>query len=342
MICERYRPAKGGVEKHVEKLVNELVQEGFKIDVLTSRHTHDLRSVERMDKHLIFRFPWRWDKNPFLSSLWVIKNRHRFRKYNIIHVHDTIPLLFWSLPFFVLKQRKQIFATFHGFERDPIPPIFKILRKIARLIVYRVLCIGKFIERDYNVACDSCSIGAVDIVPSSIQTRSGFVFIGRLEQDTGILHSMEVLQELEENYGIRSHMTICGSGSQERLLREISVRKGIDVQFRGWVENVHQYLEQGFVCLAGGLLSILESLAEGVPVIAYANTKLKRSYYQSVIDAGGNISIQSDIKGIAKEFARLSHDPDLYKRISMEGIKFASTMTWSGLASKYRSLWRVH
>lgn len=340
MIAPRFKPAIGGVEKHIEKIANELSDKGIQVDIMTSRHQADLNSVDEVNNHQVFRLPYGWDKNPFLSSLWIIKNRRFFQQYGTIHVHDTIPLLFWSLPFLILKPRKRVFITFHGFERDPIPLVFKILRHIARRIISKAICIGKFIEREYAIRCESCTIGAVDSFHSENRERSGLVYVGRLEKDTGVIQSLEVLYELEQ-HGFKTPLTICGTGSLEDSLKQMAKEKNLDVRFEGMVKNVIPYFERSFICLAGGFLSILEAMSSGAPVIAHAKTRLKRSYFESVIEAGGIISIQTCVEGVAREIMKIKENDDFYNRISSKGRKFASKMTWKHLAEKYISLWEM-
>ncbi|MCK4567284.1 MAG: hypothetical protein KAU48_08245, partial [Candidatus Thorarchaeota archaeon] len=95
------------------------------------------------------------------------------------------------------------------------------------------------------------------------------------------------------------------------------------------------------VCLAGGLLSILEAMSHGVPVIALAQTELKWWYFLSMRDAGGPISLQTTPEGAAREVNRLLTNPLLYQYISTRGKKFVSTLTWERIVLEYLALWTL-
>jgi len=142
------------VEVHVEKLADMLSQKGFIVTILTSSHKFGLKPYEQVGNAIVQRIPFCWEKNPFLTYLWVLRNFRGLNKYDIVHVHDTIPLLFWYLPLLLLNPKKRIYTTFHGFEKDPVPSVFKIFRRIARKLSNRVICIGNFIEKTYRVRCD--------------------------------------------------------------------------------------------------------------------------------------------------------------------------------------------
>jgi glycosyltransferase involved in cell wall biosynthesis len=340
MICQMYKPAIGGVENHVEKVTEKLAQKGYKITILTASHKFGLKSHEQVGNSSVQRIPFRCEKNPFLVYLWVLRNLRGLNKYDVVHVHDPIPLLFWYLPLILLKPRKHVYVTFHGFERDPVPWVFKILRKIARRLSYRVICIGSFIEKTYRVRCDRVLVGAVGKMNPQNGPRAGLVFVGRVESDTGVIEYLDLLQDLEVNHGVRAHLTVCGGGSLESDLVSRAEELRVDLRLKGVVDEPQEIVGSAQVCLAGGYLSILEAMFLGVPVIALAQTELKWRYYLSMRDAGGPISIQTTHEGAASEINRLLTNSILYQYISTKGQKFASTMTWERMAQEYISLWK--
>ncbi|MFW9810254.1 MAG: glycosyltransferase family 4 protein [Candidatus Thorarchaeota archaeon] len=340
MVSPKYRPSIGGIEMHVEKLANVLDQKGFNVEILTSSHKFGLKLYERVGHSSIQRIPYGWDKNPFLVPLWILNNLRSFSKNDIVHVHDPVALVFWCFPLLLFKQRKHVFATFHGYEQDPVPWFFKILRRIARKLSHRVICIGDFIENTYRIPCDTMLTGAVETMNVQIDTRDGIVFVGRVESDTGIIAYLDALKHLELNYGIRTHLTVCGRGILESDLRNRAEEIFVDLRLKGLIEAPYEIVASAQLCFAGGYLSILEAMSLGVPVIALAQTELKWNYYLSMRNAGGPISIQTTPEGVAREANRILTNHHLYKYISSEGKRFASTMTWEKLATKYTTLWK--
>ena len=340
MVVPRYKPAIGGLEKHVEKVCKGLLAKGHKLTILTSNHSQDLLAEECIDGISIIRLPYGIDRNPILSYLWILKNRRKFTDFDLVHVHDPLPLLLWYFPLLILRKHLPVYATFHGFERDPVPVIFRIIRKIARKLVKRVLCIGRFIENIYDVRCDAVSIGAVELVPPSAGKRTGLVFVGRLEDDTGILEFMQALVLLKEKHKITVQLTVCGSGSLATSLETFVQEKGLDVHFKGLVDDPVSVMSTSTIDLAAGYLSILEAMAAGLPVIAIAKSPLKFDYYRQVIVEGGPLSIQTTPEGIAREIARLESDNELLKTISNRGLVFAKEMTWTRVINCYLKLWQ--
>jgi len=302
-VSHRYKPALGGVEKHVSRVIEELSESGVEVTILTSSHTPDLSRQEQERNVRILRLPYGWDRSPPLVYLWMIANRRKFRGFHVVHIHDTLPLLLWYLPLLVMDSATPIYATFHGFERDPVPVIFKLLRRIARWLVSGSICIGHFIPETYGVDCDVILTGATDCVDLVEQPRNGAVFVGRVEQDTGILEYIKAIAILKE-----THDTLCGRGSLQREASNLGMSKGIVMEQMGLVSNPLTVMNSNQLCLAAGYLSILEAMSLGLPVIGIAGSSLKAAYLKGVLKDGGPISIQTTPEGIAREIARIIKD----------------------------------
>lgn len=339
MVVSRYSPAVGGIEKHLHRVNAYLSRAGYAITVLTSSHERDLRAHEKIDGVDVFRIPFGWEKNPPLVYGWILKNRKRLQGCRVVHVHGTVPLMFWYLPLRLLNPVTPTFATFHGFERDPVPVLFRVLRKVARRLVKKAMCIGRFIERIYGIKCDHITIGAVDSPPAHVDGREGAVYVGRLEEDTGIREHIIAMGLLKNKYGIEVPLTVCGSGSLKDELSNLASSKGIDVRFEGIVPNAVSVMNKKKLALAAGYLSILEAMSLGLPVIAVCKTPLKHQYLRGVLEAGGSISIQTSAEGVADEIMRIMKNPELVRGLSERGMQFASRMTWKRMAQNYIHLW---
>jgi glycosyltransferase involved in cell wall biosynthesis len=339
MLTPRYSPAVGGVEKHVATLSRLLKRHGYRITILTAKHIEDLPSTDVIDGNRIIRLPFKWDKNPFLSYIWFLKNRKLIQSKSVIHIHDTMPFLQWYLPLRIIFRSNPVFLTFHGYEKDPVPKIFVILRKLARRLSRKVLCIGEFINKIYSVQCDMNSVGAVEYQRSVTQKRSGAVFVGRLERDTEIETYIESIHLLEKEKGVRMHLTLCGSGSIAKDLKEYANYLNVEIELLGIVKDPMKILSTKEICFAGGYLSILEANASGTPTIAISKSHLKNQYFKAMRKAGGIISIQSSAEGIMREISRLRENPSLVESISKAGIDFAKSMTWEAMLNLYLELW---
>jgi glycosyltransferase involved in cell wall biosynthesis len=338
MITPRFRPAVGGVERHVDMVVRELLRLGFQIVVLTSSHMRGLPRQEWIGQVRVLRIPYGWERAPPLVYTWVWTNRKIFKSCRIVHVHDTIPLLAWYLPF-IHNRTASVFLTFHGYERDPVPTVFRILRRIAKRLVLGALCIGHFIPKVYNTKCEIVLTGAVDCSVVKPTQQEGAIFIGRLEHDTGIIEYIEALRILKETHDISLPLTVCGAGSIEKEAAEMAASLGVNVRFLGIVDNPIELMTSKQICLAAGYLSMLEAMSLGLPVIGIARSSLRAEYLKGIVKDGGVISIQTTAEGVAKEIARLIENPQLAQGISAKGRKFAESMSWKRMVRAYLDLW---
>ena len=100
--------------------------------------------------------------------------------------------------------------------------------------------------------------------------RSGFIFVGRLDELKGIRVLVEAWKLMGPSF---PHLTICGTGPLEEWCKEET--KGLNVEMKGFVPNedakrliAHsQALILPSLCYEGFPMSIVEAYAMGTPVI---------------------------------------------------------------------------
>ncbi len=341
MISARYKPAVGGVEKHIEQIVNLFGNSKFVIDIITGSHMIGLND-EKDRCGDILRLPFKWDRNPFLIFRWAWSKRKLISSYDIVHVHDAVPFLMWALPLLLFRPMKPIFMTFHGYEADPIPLRFVILRKIVSFLAKRSICIGNFIEQLYGIECDEISIGAVNSFDVSAQKNTRAVYVGRIEEDTGIVEYIEAISILKRKYGYNMELVVCGQGTLVDDIQSFAIKKQVELSYLGIINDIISELDTSYVCFAAGYLSILESFSVGTPVIGIAKSNLRYEYLKSVKLMGGPISIQRDSESIAEYIFNLRKNTELYDKLVDDGRKFASQNSWYNLKSVYERLWMMN
>lgn len=338
MVVQRYFPAIGGVEKHVSSLIHILTEQNIRTGILTSSHEPNLSRTQISEGTRITRIPQGYDRCPPLVYLWLILNRHIFNSYDLVHIHDPFPLLAWYLPLRLLNIMTPTHITFHGYESDPVPSLMRVIRRIAKTLTDSSLCVGSFISKIYDISCTSSTLGAVEGGCATTETRSGALFVGRLECDIGIIEYIQAIKEVTIDGDFK--LTICGGGSLKSHLQELAENIPLEIEFKGYVKNPQKFMGKAKVMLGGGFLSILEAMACGVPVIAIARSRLRWHYYKSVLSEGGLISIQTTPSGVASEIEKLMSDDDLWRRISEEGKRFAARWSWERLAELYLYNWK--
>jgi hypothetical protein len=95
MLVERYMPAVGGVEKHLANLLEVLENHPFEFTILTASHLRGLKSLEKAPYADVIRIPYGQERNPLALLRFVRGLRNRIAPYDILHIHDVMPLLSW-------------------------------------------------------------------------------------------------------------------------------------------------------------------------------------------------------------------------------------------------------
>jgi len=339
MVAERYRPAIGGVEKHIEHVVDILNSRGLHVTILAGASSPLLPCIESSEQCMILRVPQGWGKNPFLFCLWTLYNRRAMSNFDLFHFHDTLVLMSCGIPLMLLQPRTPRFATFHGYEQDPVPMVWQVARRIASRLVRGSICVGSFIRKAYGIHCDLDSIGAVERPGPVVGGGKGAIFVGRLEEDTGILKYVDALRIVRDRYLIDLPLTVCGSGSLDERVREAAFTARLAAELLGPISSPMTVLAKGQVCLAAGYLSMLEAMSTGLPVIGIAKSPLRMAYLKSMRGAGAPISIQTTTDGVAREIARIIGDDRLRASLANRGRAFAAKMTWERMTDLYIQLW---
>ena len=158
------------------------------------------------------------------------------------------------------------------------------------------------------------------------------VYIGRLGKEKHLKDLKGVLQEMNQR-NISTRLCIVGSGPEEDELRRHF--QGTPTLFLGRLDGIE--LSQAFAsgdvfCMPSDSETlgfvILESMASGIPCVA-----VNVGGPVDLIDDGstGYLVPSGDVKSFVDRLERLYKNPDLRKKLSMEGRK--ETERWSWYAS---------
>ncbi len=228
--------------------------------------------------------------------------------------------------------------TFHGYE-PPGPPNWRqrFWHQLAGLLTEKNICIGGFHQRWYGVEPSITSFGAVDssktkksVSPMQSKTKK-LVFIGRLEQDTGITKYVEALR-LAVAKGAKLSLEIFGEGELKTNIMKQVHRDQLQVTFHPPRALTSNDLEEYSLCCVSGYLTILEALAAGRPVLSTYHSQLKKDY---LLQTPFHSWIQ-----IAEEPAQLAELMTQSQRVSSEAVQWARSQSPAYLAQQYQSLWK--
>lgn len=331
-LTRLFYPHVGGVEKHVLEVGKRLVKKGHRVIVVTESHGENGKSIYGIEIIRLEQGEDNWYKK-FRVWQWFWKNRELLQKADIIHCHDVF---FWMLPFRFLFPRKKIFTTFHGYE-TVYPPSkkAKFARKISEKLSNGNIAVGAYIEKWYGTKPTYVTYGGVHIEHKydKLKKKDGkkkrILFLGRIEEDTGVPIYLRVLEKLKEQ-NIAFEFIACGNGS----LAPKVIKYG---KVTGFVLDIPWYVAQADIVFASSYLSIMEALAYSKPVFAVFTNQLKKDYLMSS-SFRNFITIASSAETLAQEIVKT------FKRRKMEtnekARKWVNGQSWDAVVTLYEKLWK--
>jgi glycosyltransferase involved in cell wall biosynthesis len=349
-LARRFYPEVGGVEKHVLEIGKRLVKKGHKVVVITenSQKTHSdgkqsnptsARMVGKVEGIEIYRINagnnnW-FKKFRIWRQLWKLRNT--MSDCDVIHCHDVF---FWYLPFRFLFPFKKVYTTFHGYEGNLIPGQKAILmHKLSEKLSFGNICVGDFLAKWYGTKPTFITYGAVD--KSLIEQGSKFLkvtrdamFLGRLEEETGIMEYLEALKILKDRK-ISLELDVFGDGVQMDEAKKYVKEYELKVNFKGFVANAVDYIKDYKYVFVSRYLGILEAMALQKPVFAQYNNEIKKDYLQMAPFAK-YISIAGDSGVISRAVSSYIGKKNLEVGRAYLWVK---NETWEKMVNLYLRLW---
>jgi glycosyltransferase involved in cell wall biosynthesis len=263
-ITRLYYPHIGGVEKHVKEISKVLERKGHIVTVVSE---HNIKSPHIKLFGLIFIW------------VWLFKNRKLIEKTDIVHCHDVF---IWYLPFRFLYPKKPVFTTIHGLEWDnPLNKLSIWQKRLIAKLSTGVIGVGKFLEKYLKIKFDLITYGAVTMIHINIVKKNNtFVYVGRLEKNTGLLKFLEWLK----NYHYIADF--CGDGDLRKECEKYGTVHGFT--------DPTPYLRKAEFCVPGGYLAALEGLSYGCKLKLFWNNNVKADYWKM------SPFLRKDVKAWAK------------------------------------------
>lgn len=329
-----FYPHVGGVEKHVLEISRTLIRKNHKVTVITENYDelpiHD--SFEGINiirintgKNEKFKKFVIWFKLfKYISLIWNAK---------IIHCHD---IFFWYLPFRFIFPFKKVYTTFHGYEANETPNNKSIfMHKIAEKLSNGNICVGNFFEKWFGTKPNIVTFGAVDkkIINSKTENKEikkDAMFLGRLEEETGIMRYLEAIKELKIS------IDIYGDGKLEKKVRDYIKANKLNAELKGFIFNATDYIHEYKYIFTSRYLGILEAMALKKPVFSEYNNLIKKDYLE-MTPFSKFISISSNSTGIASEFNKYKKGKS---NINVDkGYEWVKDKTWEKMVDNYLVLW---
>ena len=312
-LARKFYPEIGGVEKHVLEISKRLVKQGHKVSVITEleKNTNNpnyhsdsksARLVGKTEGIEIFRINpgtdnW-FKKFRIWKGMW--QHRNLLNDADVIHCHDVF---FWYLPFRFLYPTKKVYTTFHGYEGNSIPNRKAIaMHKLAEKLSKGNICVGDFFRKWYGTKPTFVTYGALNDNAKEntikIPKKNSAIFLGRLEEETGIREYLKALSILREN-GINLDLDVYGDGSLMTESKKYSKDHNLKLNFKGFVANASDFVKDYEYVFCSRYLGMLEAMISLRPVFAEYNNAIKKDYLEMAPFAK-YISISKDGAAIAR------------------------------------------
>ena len=334
-ITPSFYPSIGGVETHVRRVSERLAERGHRLTVLTHA---DVPSEEQLGGLRVHRLP-----RTNLLSAWRAARPH-IAAADIVHCHDAYSFLHFYLPSCWLPPRRAVFATFHGYERYPIPTEALKRRRFVRRRVKNAICMGDFICKWYGTTCFAVSYGGVDPVaePPPLPEEPSAVFIGRLAEDTSLLLYLDALAALRRDFGKRLRLTVIGEGPLRPIAEKYVEAQGLWVRFVGAAADPMPELSKASFAFVSGYLAIWQALAYRRLVFSIYDNELKRDYLLGFPQAEQVMVTAGSAGELAAALNRHLAEPRAGEEMRERGAQLAAANTWDRVADLYEAMYRTH
>ncbi|HOM95819.1 MAG: glycosyltransferase family 4 protein [Candidatus Methanofastidiosa archaeon] len=271
LMIGEYPPKIGGISIHISQLKKELKKLDQNIFVLTYSNSieKDVYSVKFPNKFRgIFFIVF-----GFFKGIYIIRKN----KIDIIHSHFATTSGFLGLLLSLVSRRKRV-MTVHGSDIN-VHLKKRVLGKLVKLILSHYQFVIA-VSPDLADKAKNLVNGEIFSIPNGVDhakfipnksKKKGIGFVGALVNEKNPQEFIDLIRKLRQK-GILEPAYIIGDGYLRVELEEIS--KGLNIKFIGEINDIENYLNK-FLCVVstsrteGFGLSILESMACGVPVVAY-------------------------------------------------------------------------
>ena len=257
-LAQHKWPHVGGVETHMRELTKNLERKGNSVTTISSE---DIKYPKIKFLGLLYIWCWLW------------KHRNLINTNELIHCHDVF---IWYLPFRLMYPNKPVFTTFHGWEGVyPIPWKNILYKRLANKLSWGSIAVGKYIEKYYGIKAYKIIHGGANatVIRSTVAKRKkdkgNLVFVGRLENDTGVLEFLKWLKTKQ-----KFKVDFVGDGS----IRSECEKYG---SVHGFVDP-KPFLRKAEYCVPGGYLSFIEASSYGCKIKVFPNNPLKNDYWNEI------------------------------------------------------------
>ncbi len=329
-----FYPHIGGVEKHVLEVGKILIAKGHSVAVITEELEEKFTKQGNINSIVIYRISvgqndW-FKKFRIWRELW--KLRKLIRESDIVHCHDVF---FWYLPFRLLFPFKKIFTTFHGYEGYPLKSKDIFVHKISEILSTGNICIGDFIKKWYKTKPNFISYGGVNKVrnqESEIKNENSALFIGRLDEQTGISTYIKAVKIIKKKIPNFDFFVIGDGNLRDIINKEIKILKPLS--------GASKYFHKYNFAFVSRYLSILEAMAARRLVFAVYDNPLKEDYLR-MAPFSKHIVISNSSDDLISKITFYLDNLEEREKLIKNAYKYVKERTWEEVTKIYLKLWKI-
>lgn len=348
----------GGVQIHVENLVKQLRAKGHEVKIIApgTRKKISRRGYIFLGKCTEVTF----NKTQFEISISIGKIRDPIKEvlkkenFDILHFHEPwVPALPLQL---LYENKKASVATFHAATTNTLlsQSIETIMKPLAKTIVNscdEIIAVSKapakylktFYKRKINIVPNGINLSRFRKKYNPIKEyddgKINILFLGRLDERKGVIYLVKAFNMLvKKNDNVR--LLIAGDGDEACKIKSyVKKRKIRNVEMLGFIEEkdkVRLYNTCDIFCspaLYGesfGMV-LLEAMACGKPVVAYANEG-----YKCVLKGKGALLLSEpkDIAGLRNKLDLLCRDEKFRFEMGEWGLSEVKQYSWDNICDQ--------
>ncbi len=348
----------GGVKRHILGLRKELKRRKVKTKIIAPRR----KLSENYGKNIILlgtSFPVKFTGSQadfnVNFDLIAIERTLRKEKFNVLHFHNfgfpsILQILLSPSVFDTLN-----ILTFHSglkgnkyFEK--FPAILYLLNKICQWRIDGVIGVAP-LSLDYFKQYD----GPKKVIPNGIDLgefntripkikrfsdgKINILFVGRIEERKGLIYLLRAYKILQKKFS-NLRLIVVGEGPLEKECKSyVNKNRLEEVVFVGTItKTLNRYYRTADIFVSPAIfgesfgLVLLEAMACGTPVVAFANQGYKGFLKGKVGEK--SLAKSRDYRGLAKKIEILIKNPRLRKKVSTKGIKEAKEYSWTKVTAQ--------
>ena len=353
----------GGVKTHIFGLYKQFRKKGILTKIIVPRRQNN----ENYGKNVIllgtsFSFPFGGSQSDlsihFNSE--AIAETLKDEKFDVLHFHNfSFPASFQILE----KSEALNILTFHSNIEGS-----EFLKNLPFLLDITKLIINWKIDGIIGVSPTALQIfdnfrGPKIIIPNGVDMQMfkpgnrkikkftddkiNILFVGRIEKRKGLIYLLRAYKILQKKLD-NIRLIIIGEGElEERAKTWVKNNSLKEVHFEGKKEGkeLASYFSTGNIFCAPSIFGesfgiiILEAMASGLPVVAFANQGYKD--FLRGKKAGNFLVPPKDYRNLAKKLQILIERPELRKEMGEWGLKEAGRYSWEKIAERVLGFYKL-